>query len=45
MYLRKGWHGLKEDIKQAEGIATDDKGDLYIVGEPNLFYKFVKQGR
>lgn len=45
MYLRKGWHGLKEDIKQAEGIALDDKGDLYIVGEPNLLYKFVKKDR
>ncbi|GKX54792.1 hypothetical protein SOASR030_09040 [Leminorella grimontii] len=45
MYLRKGWHGLKEDIRQAEGLAMDDNGDLYIVGEPNLLYKFVKKSR
>ncbi|MES2868889.1 MAG: SdiA-regulated domain-containing protein [Pseudomonadota bacterium] len=40
--LKKGQHGLKKSVPQAEGIATDDEGTVYVVSEPNLFYVFKK---
>lgn len=43
MPLWQGWHGLKRSIPQAEGATTDDQGDIYIVSEPNLFYRFKRQ--
>lgn len=43
LYLNAGWAGLAEDIPQAEGIALDDEANLYIVSEPNLFYRFTKK--
>lgn len=38
--LRSGAHGLKHSIPQAEGIAIGPDNAIYIVSEPNLFYKF-----
>jgi uncharacterized protein YjiK len=40
--LRRGAHGLTRTIPQAEGVALDDAGTLYLVSEPNLFYVFKK---
>lgn len=40
--LLGGRHGLKNRVPQAEGIAMDDEGSLYLVSEPNLFYVFKK---
>lgn len=41
--LLPGQHGLKRGVPQAEGVATDDEGNLYLISEPNLFYVFRKQ--
>jgi uncharacterized protein YjiK len=38
--LRKGFQGLKQPVPQAEGMAMDEAGTLYLVSEPNLFYVF-----
>ena len=38
--LRKGFQGLKKTVPQAEGLAMDEAGTLYLVSEPNLFYVF-----
>lgn len=40
--LLAGQHGLSSSVPQAEGIATDDAGNLYLISEPNLFYLFRK---
>lgn len=41
--LLRGMHGLQRGVPQAEGVAMDNDGNLYLVSEPNLFYMFRKQ--
>ncbi|MEO4048649.1 SdiA-regulated domain-containing protein [Pseudomonas sp. CAU 1711] len=41
--LLGGRHGLEKGVPQAEGVALDDAGRLYLVSEPNLFYRFEKR--
>lgn len=38
--LRSGQHGLAQDVPQAEGAAVGPDGTLYLLSEPNLFYRF-----
>ena len=43
MTLLGGFNGLKNTIPRAEGVTMDEDGNLYMVSEPNLFYRFEKQ--
>jgi len=38
--LRRGWHGLQRTVPQAEGVAVGAGGEVYVLSEPNLFYRF-----
>ncbi|MEX5339772.1 SdiA-regulated domain-containing protein [Pseudomonas sp. I2] len=42
MTVLGGFNGLKDTIPRAEGVAMDDRGNLYMVSEPDLFYRFRK---
>ncbi|MFJ3368691.1 SdiA-regulated domain-containing protein [Pseudomonas sp. NPDC086251] len=43
MTLLGGFNGLRKTIPRAEGVTVDEAGTLYMVSEPNLFYRFEKQ--
>ena len=45
LVLRNGRHGLKRDVPQAEGIAVGPRGEIYLISEPNLFYRFDPPAR
>lgn len=45
MTLLRGFNGLKDTIPRAEGVAIDEHGTLYMVSEPNLFYRFEKKAK
>lgn len=41
--LRAGAGGLRQDAPQPEGMTMDNDGNLYVVSEPNLFYRLQKR--
>lgn len=38
----RGFHGLSRRVPQAEGLAIGPDGTIYIMSEPNLFYRFER---
>lgn len=38
-----GLNGLVDGIDQAEGVAMDERGDIYVIAEPNLLYVFSRK--
>lgn len=42
--LQAGAGGIARDIPQAEGMALGPDGAIYVLSEPNLFYRFAPRG-
>jgi len=42
MLLWRGFHGLSKGVPQAEGMAIGEDGTIYLLSEPNLFYRFER---
>ncbi|WP_043238907.1 SdiA-regulated domain-containing protein [Stutzerimonas azotifigens] len=40
--LWAGFAGLSDSVPQGEGLTLDDQGRMYLVSEPNLFYRFER---
>lgn len=41
--LWKGQAGLDHAVPQAEGVAIGAAGEIFVISEPNLFYRFKRQ--
>jgi uncharacterized protein YjiK len=41
--LLGGFAGLQDSVPQGEGMTFDERGNLYLVSEPNLFYRFERK--
>lgn len=41
--LAAGFAGLADSVPQAEGLTLDERGNLYVVSEPDLFYAFRRE--
>ncbi|WP_411872207.1 SdiA-regulated domain-containing protein [Vulcanococcus limneticus] len=39
--LQRGHHGLESDVAQPEGLAFGPDDSIYVVAEPNRFYRFA----
>jgi len=42
MPLWRGFHGLQRKVPQPEGLAVGPNGAIYVLSEPNLFYRFER---
>ena len=42
MPLWRGFNGLTASVPQAEGVAVGRDGAIYLISEPNLFYRFER---
>jgi uncharacterized protein YjiK len=42
MPLWRGFHGLQRKVPQPEGVAVGADGAIYVLSEPNLFYRFER---
>lgn len=45
MPLWRGFHGLSAGVPQAEGVTIGRDGAIYLISEPNLFYRFERAGK
>lgn len=39
------WHKERLPMPQPEGLTLDDKGQMYVVSEPNYFYRYEKESQ
>ncbi len=45
MPLWRGFHGLQRKVPQPEGVAVGPDDAIYVLSEPNLFYRFERASK